>query len=154
MANDEPASGQARLRRWVKVYDPESNLVSEGVLLDDGELERQSSWLHDRLCISMLEPSDDAEEKAEQQAARQGYCDQCRDFAANLLAECPYLDMSRPDQMVFTDEGMNWQRRPAEIPDHKVPVAIDERRRRFHMTRRVPLLGRGLVFPVTPPGGH
>jgi hypothetical protein len=67
--------------------------------------------------------------RAEKQAARLEYCVECAELAASLLSECPYIDMSRPDQLVFSGEGMEWRPRSVEIPDNKVPVTIDERRR-------------------------
>jgi hypothetical protein len=112
-----------------EVWDPERNVVTEGILLDDGEHARLALWLHEHVCLSTLEASDESEERARKQSARRGYCDECRDFAADLLSGCPYIDKSRPDQMLLTDEGMSWQRRAAEVPDNKVPVAINERRR-------------------------
>jgi hypothetical protein len=127
MPENEPNA--ARVQKWVKVYDPDSHVVYEGVPLDDADLERLASWFHEHACIAMLGPDEGTERKVKKQAARRGYCDECREFAAYLLATCPYLDMSRPDQQVFTDEGMSSQPRSAAIPDNKAPVAINERRR-------------------------
>jgi hypothetical protein len=95
----------------VKVWDPERNVVTEGILPDDGEHAHLASWLHEHVCLSTLEASDELEERARIQVARRGYCDECRDFAADLLSGCPNIDMSRSDQMLLTDEGMSWQPR-------------------------------------------
>jgi hypothetical protein len=128
MAKNE-ANG-VRVQKWVKVYSPESNVVYDGVLLDDGGLERLAGWLHEHWCYAKItDSSDKTLKKAGKQAAKRGYCDDCRDFAANLLSECPYLDMSRPDQLVLGEEGMEWRARSAKIPDHKVCAPINQRRR-------------------------
>jgi hypothetical protein len=37
--------------------------------------------------------------------------------------------MSRPDQAVIGEEGMEWRPRAASIPNEKVPVPINRRRR-------------------------
>jgi hypothetical protein len=130
MANNE--ANAARVRKWVKVWDGRRNVVCECILLDDGELERLATWFHEHECYDKItECSDKGLRKAKRQAARRGYCDDCRDYAASLLSTCPYLHMSRPDQQVFSDEGMEWRPRSAESPKNKAPVAINERRRRL-----------------------
>jgi hypothetical protein len=62
MPDNEPSNAvvQARLRKWVKVYSPKSNVVYEGVLLDDAELERLASWLHEHNCASWIVDEDKA----------------------------------------------------------------------------------------------
>jgi hypothetical protein len=113
-------------RSLIHFYSPDHE-VCDGVLLDDSELERLASWMCSRRCPSWGYP-EEKRKRAEKQAAGRGYCDACEDMAGFLLAECLYINMSLPDQLVFTADGMEWRPRSADIPHNRICLPIDEPR--------------------------
>ena len=71
----------------VPVYDPATSAVSEAIVLNPKQLSALASWLCDRTC------SYDSRARDAEIEHNGGYCDDCRDTAGFLMAECPFIDM-------------------------------------------------------------
>src|ERR1700743_2886686 len=79
----------------VLIYEHDGEL-NEGVLVDPDQLKRLASWLCD---WSFCNHRDDPEHLTTdivlkgQRLRNGGFCDSCRDDAAQLMTQCPYIDM-------------------------------------------------------------
>ena len=71
----------------VPVYDPATSAVSDAIVLNPKQLSALATWLCDRTC------SYDSRTRDAEIERNDGYCDDCRDMAGFLIAECPFVDM-------------------------------------------------------------
>lgn len=94
-----------RPQRIVKsgmVYDPGMPGIVDGVVIDADDLARLANWMctWDTFNHHANEPVRLREELNE----AGGFCDRCRDKAALLLSECPYIDMNRSTEVKIENE--------------------------------------------------
>lgn len=92
-----------RPQRVVKsglVCDSDGSLV-EGIVIDPDELARLAHWMcqwdmfhhHQHEPVALRKGLNDA----------RGFCDKCREDAARMLAECPYLEMDRSAEVTIQE---------------------------------------------------
>jgi hypothetical protein len=76
--------------KWASVFNDDGT-VTKGVLLNDAELHALAKWL----CGERIRCRAEGEEREKQRKDHGGYCDSCRDDAAWMITQCPYIDITR-----------------------------------------------------------
>lgn len=136
--------------KWVTIFNPETVGVVEGVVLNPEHSNKLATWICNWDLFNGRRHSSAEEVEKDKRIYGDGnFCRDCRDRAALLMGECPYTDMTIPEDWEVVEKCF-----PRKSKERK-PGGIRSRASRsltfrylVHMRTRVRLIDENIIFAV------